>query len=165
MAPIFNGPLANAARERFRENRPMAAAVIEGLRNAAANPNTALQPADVPAVAAAVQDAIARNPVVQNATNSEPPSQSRVITGTVPAVASALSTFLAGIAALFGALGPALALSGSARWVAILMTVAGGVGSSGGLFALFGRLRRDLPPMTYRPWNPFSWFAPRPGAG
>jgi len=158
------GPIIEAARARFRENRPVAAAIIEGVQNAAGNPDNRLTARDVPAVAAAVSDAMARDPRVINATNSEPPNQSRIITGTVPAVASALSTFLAGIAALFGALGPALALSGSARWVAILMTVAGGVGSSGGLFALFGRLRSNLPPMTYRIYNPFSWLAPRPPA-
>lgn len=160
------GPFARA-RERFAENHPVLAAGMRAAGEAVAerviaNPRTDASPADAPVIAREVEEQVA--PILANATNSEPPSQSRVITGTVPAVASALSTFLAGIAALFGALGPALALSGSARWVAILMTVAGGVGSTGGIFALFGRLRRDLPPMTYRPWNPFSWLAPRPGA-
>lgn len=164
MAPIFNGPLANAARERFRDNHPVIAAVTRAAaEQIVADPRTSAERDDLPAIETAIETHVGA--LVVNATNREPPSQSRVITGTIPAVASALSTFLAGIAALFGALGPALALSGSARWVAIMMTVTGGVGSSGGLFALFGRLRRDLPPMTFKAWNPFSWFAPRPGTG
>lgn len=158
------GPIIEAARARFRENRPIVAAVVEGLRNAAGNPNNALTPADVPVVAAAVQDAIARDPVVQNAMNAEPATQSRVVTGTVPAVVASLSTFFMGLSVLLGALGPTLALTGPAKWLGIVVTLSGGVGSTGGIFALFGRLASGLPPMTRRLWNPFSWFAPRPGS-
>jgi hypothetical protein len=158
------GPFARA-RERFAENHPVIAAGIRAAGQEAAeriiqNPATGARPADAPVIEREVEEQVA--PILANATNSEPPSQSRVITGTVPAVASALATFFTGVAALFGGLGPALALEGSSRWLSIIITLAGGVGSTGGIFALFGRLRRDLPPMTYRPWNPFSWFAPRP---
>lgn len=156
-------PVIAATVDRILENRPIAAAVVEGLRNAAANPDNALTTADVPAVAAAVQDALARDPIVANATNQEPPSASRVVTGTVPAVIASLSTFFTGLAALLGGLGPSLALTGPAKWVGIFITLSGGVGSTGGIFALFGRLTKGLPPMTPKLWNPFSWFAPRIG--
>lgn len=83
--PIFNGPLAEIARNRFKANHPIAAAVVEGVRDAALNPNNAMTTADVPAVAEAVQDALARDPVVQNATNQEPFWKSRVWVGLITA--------------------------------------------------------------------------------
>jgi len=83
--PILNGPLATAARNRFKANHPIAAAVVEGVRDAAGNPNNAMTAADVPAVAAAVQDAMARDPVVQNATNQEPWWKSRIWVGIITA--------------------------------------------------------------------------------
>ena len=78
-------PVVEAAVERFRENRPIVAAVVEGLRNAAINPNNTLAERDIPIVAAAVQDAMARDPVVQNATNQEAWWKSRVWVGIITA--------------------------------------------------------------------------------
>lgn len=78
-------PIIEAAVDRILEDRPIVAAVVEGLRNAAGNPNNALTQADVPVVAAAVEDAIARDPVVQNATNQEPWWKSRIWVGLITA--------------------------------------------------------------------------------
>lgn len=79
------GPIITAARNRFRANHPVAAAVVQGVRNAARDPDNALTQADVPAVAAAVQDAIASSPVAQNATNQEPWWKSRIWVGLITA--------------------------------------------------------------------------------
>jgi hypothetical protein len=126
-------PIIEAAIDRVRENRPIVAAVVEGLRNAAANPNTALTPQDVPAVAAAVEDAIARDPVVQNATNQEPWWQSRIKIGTLilavtmvarwfgyelPAVSEADMDIIYNVLATFGG-----GVVGIGRWVSNLKPV------------------------------------------
>jgi len=73
--------MANPIRERFRANHPIAAAVVAGVAEAARQPGNALRPQDAPAAAAAVQDAIARDPVAQNALNTEPWWQSRIYIG------------------------------------------------------------------------------------
>lgn len=83
--PILNGPLATAAQTRFRNNHPIAAAVVEGVIDAARDPRNDLTEADIPAVTAAVQDAIARDPVAQNATNQEPWWKSRIWVGLITA--------------------------------------------------------------------------------
>lgn len=143
-----------AAIDRVAENHPIvAAAVRAGLNDARADERSSVEHVDQ-ATVANVTAAVA--PIVANARNQEPPNASRVIAGTVPATILAASTFLTGLMTLV------LAVPGMPLWTQILMIVTGGVGGSGNLFALFGRLKRDLPPMTYNKWNPFSWFAPRP---
>lgn len=61
----------------------IAAAVVAGVTQAAANTNNDLKPTDIKAVAATVTPAVAKEvaPIVTNATNSEPWYQSRVIIG------------------------------------------------------------------------------------
>ena len=44
-------PIIDAAVEKFKENRPMVGAIVEGLRNAAANRNNSMKPEDVEVVA------------------------------------------------------------------------------------------------------------------
>ncbi|MGD9739426.1 MAG: hypothetical protein AB7O56_09575 [Bauldia sp.] len=71
----------DAVRERVRQNHPIAAALADGVRAAAARRDTAVEPADVPAVVEAVQDAIARDPVAAAQMSAEPAWQNRVKVG------------------------------------------------------------------------------------
>jgi hypothetical protein len=71
----MDGPFINAARERFRENHPIAAAVADSVRAADA--------AGTPPTAEAIQDAIDRDPVAQNAANREPLRNSRTFMGNI----------------------------------------------------------------------------------
>lgn len=160
MARRPNRPIVDAVMERVRANRPIVAAIVDGMRNAAADPATAIQPNQVDArTVEHVAEAVA--PIVANATNDEPKSQSRVVSGSTWAV-------LGGLGMLFTQLGPMLqaletGVNTGSKWASILGFLFGGGAFGGGAFSLFGRLRRDLPPMTRRWWNPFSWLAPRAG--
>jgi len=156
---VARRPIIEAAVDRILEDRPIVAAVVEGLRNAAGNPNNTLAERDIPVVAAAVQDAIARDPVAQNAMNAEPPSASRVVTGSVVAVVTGLGTLLTQLGPMLLALESGLNTGN--KWATVVAFVFGGGSFGGGAFALFGRLKANLPPMTPKLWNPFSWFAPR----
>ena len=71
----------DAIRERVRQNHPIAAAVADGVRAAAARRDTAVEAADVPAVVEAVQEAIARDPVAAAQMSAEPAWQNRVKVG------------------------------------------------------------------------------------
>jgi hypothetical protein len=75
------GPIIDAVRARVRQNHPIAAAVADGVRTAAARNDTKVEEADVPAVVTAVQEAIARSPVAASAVGAEPAWQNRVKIG------------------------------------------------------------------------------------
>lgn len=75
------GPIIEKIRERVRQNHPIAAAVADGVRAAAARRDTAVEPADVPAVVEAVQEAIAKNPVAAAQVSAEPWWENRVKVG------------------------------------------------------------------------------------
>lgn len=77
------GPLITAARNRLAANHPIAAAVAQGVRNAAARPDTATTASDETAVTAEVTAAMAASPVVQNAMNQEPWWKSRIWVGLI----------------------------------------------------------------------------------
>jgi len=140
------GRIIDAARDRFRENRPLAAAVVEGLRNAASNPDNALTARDVPAVAEAVEDAIARDPLVRNATNQEPLRNSRTFMGNVIAFVSWLLLvlqFLNGDR------------SGAENIILNAPEILAMIGAvSGHAIGAVGRTVRNLPPIDWRrPWT------------
>jgi hypothetical protein len=150
-------PVIDAVVNRIRAKRPVVAAVIDGMRNAAADPGTSIQPTQVEARSAEhIAEAVA--PLIVNANNDEPKNASRVISGSTVA---AVSGFMV-------AIGPAIEAGLQAlnrpEWLAAYYFLFGGTAAGGGLFSLFGRLRKGLPPMTFKPWNPFTWFAPRPAA-
>ena len=159
-------PVVQAIKDRIEANHPLAGALIEGVANAAARSDTATTAADAPQVVSDVSAAIASDPVLVNSMNMEPHNQSRVITGSIASAAQAIATFLAGLGAWLGAFGPTLAVSGNGagKWFALAAMIFGGGSASSSLFALFGRLRKDLPPMTFKIWNPLSWLAPHPQA-
>lgn len=150
-------PLREAIVDAFVENKPLARAVVEGMRNAGDDPRSSMEPTQIDQRAVQhVTEAVA--PIVANAGNKEPNNASRVISGSTVA---AVSGFMV-------ALGPmiegALQALNRPEWLAVYYFLFGGTAAGGGLFALFGRLRKGLPPMTFKPWNPFTWFAPRPAA-
>lgn len=87
-------PIIDAAVEKFKENRPMVGAIVEGLRNAAANRNNSLKPEEVETVANEVVATMARDPIVQSQTNGEPWYKNRVRIGIIlMAVSSGLKVF------------------------------------------------------------------------
>lgn len=151
-------PLFQIALQRFKENRPLVAAIVEGAQAVAARTETSIKAEDVPAVVEAVIERMAAAPAVVNAMNSEPASQSRVVSGGVWAAVGGLGVLMSQLGPMLEALRTG-ADSGN-QWVAIFGFLFGGGAFGGGVFALFGRLKGNLPPMTRRWWNPFSWLAP-----
>lgn len=137
------GPIINRVRERVRNNHPLAAAVADGVRAAAARSDTALQPADVPAVVEAVQTAIARDPVATAAVNAEPWWQNRVKVGLV----------IAATGLLLARMGIDLGLSPEDKELVTTLIVAFG----GGLAAVGEWLARWLAGIDWRrPWTLFG---------
>ena len=134
--------MATPIRDRIAANHPIAAAVVEGVRNAAASPGNALRPEDTAAVAAAVTDAMNRDPVVQNATNSEPWYQSRVYVGIIFAAIAMVGRWLG------------LDFEISANDQATIMQALPIVGLA---IAAIGRGVKNLPPIRWsRPWTLFG---------
>jgi hypothetical protein len=153
-----NGRIMQAAIDRLTADRPVIAAIIAGMQAAARDPATTIETNQVePRTAEHVADAVA--PIIANARNAEPPRESRVVSGSSWAI-------IGGLGMVFTQLGPMLdaletGLNTGSAWAAVLGFVFGGGAFGGGAFALFGRLRKDLPPMHRRWWNPFSWLAPK----
>lgn len=77
------GPVITRIRERVRANHPLATALADGVRAAAARADTALQEADIPAVIEAVQTAIASNPTATASVNAERTIENRVRLGLI----------------------------------------------------------------------------------
>ena len=158
MARRGTGRIVAAAVEKLKANRPVIAAIIEGMQNAARDPATAIETAQIePRTAEHVAEAVA--PIIANARNNEPARESRVVSGSSWAV-------VGGLGMLFTQLGPMLealetGVNTGSKWAAIFGFLFGGGAFGGGAFALFGRLRTGLPPMHRRWWNPFSWLAPK----
>lgn len=148
------GPVIEAVRERVRANHPLAAAIADGVRREVPGAN-------VPAVVDAVQTAIAATPAAANAVNAEPLRQSRVVSGSAVAIITGLGALLSQLGPMLDALQTGLDTGG--KWATVLGFLFGGGAFGGGIFALLGRIRDNLPPMTRKWWNPFSWFAPQPG--
>jgi hypothetical protein len=152
-------PVIDAVVNRIRAKRPVVAAVIDGMRNAAADPGTSIQPQQVEARSAEhIAEAVA--PLIVNANNDEPVNASRVVTGSTYAV-------LGGLGMLFTQLGPMLealesGLNSGSKWASLLGFLFGGGAFGGGVLSLFGRLRKGLPPMERHALKPWTWFAPRP---
>lgn len=74
-------PVVEAMKNRISRNHPVAAAILEGVQQAAGRQDTALEPADVPRVVEEVTEAIARSPVAASAMSAEPWWQNRVKVG------------------------------------------------------------------------------------
>lgn len=137
------GPLINRVRERVRANHPLAAAVADGVRAAAERADTALQPADIPAVVEAVQTAIARDPVATSSVNAEPWWQNRVKVGLV----------IAALGLVLNRMGIDLGLSPEDKELVTTLIVAFG----GGLAALGEWLAKWLAGIDWRrPWTLFG---------
>lgn len=134
------GPIITRARERFRENRPVAAAVIEGLKDAVGDPRSSVEEVD-PVAVQAVTDRVA--PIVANATNQEPWYQSRVKVGLI-------IMFAGWLAQRFGI---DLGINDADRDLITNLVMA-----FGGSLAGVGRWINGLPPMR---WNPLTWFGMR----
>jgi hypothetical protein len=153
-------PVIDAVVNRIRAERPVVAAVIDGMRNAAADPGTSITPVQVEARSAEhIAEAVA--PLIVNANNDEPVNASRVVTGTVWVLVSAFGLFLVEIAPMLQTLTGQLATATSKTAVIFSFIFGGGV-FGGGALALYGRLKKGLPPMTFNPLKPWTWLAPRP---
>lgn len=112
-------------------------AVVKAATAVADSPTTNIKQSDVPAITAKVLDEVA--PVLVNATNQEPWYQSRVMWGSIVAIAAPI------IAPVFGYLvGETVTVSADeqaqiASWLAL-------VGSAvGGLIAIYGRFVAKKP--------------------
>lgn len=79
--PLRERPIVAAAIDKLKENRPLAAAIAEGVVAAAGRDDTKVVKADVPKVVEAVQQAMAENPVVRSQQSAEPWYQNRVKVG------------------------------------------------------------------------------------
>jgi len=114
----------------------LAGVIKNVLHKEADKPNTSLQPVDVTAVTNAVTTAVKQevNPILVNATNSEPFYQSRIFWGTVVSIGVPLA----------GAALPWLNLIPQDQLTNVL--VAGGA-AAGGLFTLWGRFGSAKKPL------------------
>lgn len=152
-------PFIQGVINRIKADRPLVGAIIAGVQEVAQRKTTSVTVDDIPHVVEAVIERMAATPEVVNSMNNEPPSQSRVVSGSAWAI-------IGGLGMLFTQLGPMLdalatGVNTGSKWAAVLGFFFGGGAFGGGAFAMFGRLVKGLPPMRKRLWNPFSWFAPR----
>jgi hypothetical protein len=113
------------------------AGVGAAVQRASEKAGVPLTAAAAPKVAVAVANEMAKDPVMVNAMNAEPLTQSRVMWGSIIA---AISVVVPPIAGMFG-----FNIKGSAimEFGQALITL-GGVG-----YAIYGRLAKNLPPL----WN------------
>lgn len=138
------GPLGGIVRQRIRErvqeNFPLATAIANGVQAAADRHETAIQPADVPAVVREVQDAIAEHPVAAAVVSAEPWYKNRVKVGLV----------IAGAGLVFNRLGWDLGLSDADKELITTIVIAFG----GGVAALGEWLAKWLAGIRWsRPWT------------
>lgn len=93
-------------------------------------------------------------PIVANAQNAEPKRRSRVVSGGTAAAGGGFMVMLGPVVETW------LESGGAPAWVLpTYYFLFGGAAAGGGLFALYGRLKKALPPMKFHWWNPLSWPA------
>jgi hypothetical protein len=139
-------PVVDALAARLEENHPLAGAILQGARNAAARKDTEIVAADAPAVAVAVAAAIDANPVAMNSANREPWWQSRIKLGLALDVAVIA---LGGVLRLFG-VDWAPTAEDRLAITEIAMVLGTGV-------ATIGRYKSGLAPIDWRrPWTIFG---------
>lgn len=97
--------------------------------------------------------------IAANESNLERKPESRTVMGNVQALVSALGAFLTGLAAELATI-PAFD-AGFAAWMPWIIMAFGAHGTASNLYALFGRLKANLPPISFSILNPWSWFGAR----
>lgn len=133
-------PIIDAVKARIRENRPIAAAVVDGLTNAVRDQNSSVETVD-DATVASVTAAVA--PIVANARNEEPWWQSRIKIGTLVIAVTMVARW-------FGVEIPAVPDADMDIIYNVLTTFGGGVVG-------LGRWLKNRPPISWRrPWTLFG---------
>lgn len=156
------GAAADVAIDRFAERVGVAvptAARQEARAAAVRAAPVAIAHAEASAAAPGVipTSIASNNPVAVNNRGDEALRSSRTFMQAVGTVVGGLGIVGTQLAPLLSALDT----GGVLAWWNLLGFFLGIGVTGGGFFGIMGRIRNDLPPMTRKPYNPLSWFAPK----